>query len=329
MRLKRPEIVKQELKTKKTELIKNIKQNVMKTTIVKNSMITLILIFFSVAINAQKTYLKITKSNEANDYEMYPPGTKFELKTKEGYIIFKNSDDPGLINITEKHTLYVYPNWKDDADVFVLTEGKVEKVLTSTYVESDSKKHRYNSNGVTADYKVTDSKDRKGKKNLNFKLSNGITFIYEDDKYRAFLNEPDNYIRIKGKYVIESEIGSLKLSFNPSNGVVWWVFDASETQNNLLGEWKIDLRPTPDSPEYYQTLNIIKIDGKNLEGTFYGSPIKSGFINTEWEKTYFSFTTSDASNDYYHSGYILDGKLYGISYCPNRKLTAPWTGALK
>lgn len=278
---------------------------------------------------SQKIYLKITKSAKANDYEMYPPGTKFELKNEHGYIVFKNSDEPGMIEINEDYTLYVYPSWKEEADVFKLEEGKVEKVLTYSYSEKDTKDYSIKSNGVSADYTVSDSKEREGKKNLEFKLSNGITFIYEDDKYRAFLNEEHNYIRIKGKYLIPTELGTLKISFNPNNGVVWWVFEKPKTTNNLVGAWKIDLRPTPDSPEYYQTLNITNIDGKNLEGTFYGSAIKSGFINTAWEKTYFSFTTSDASNDYYHSGYILDGKLYGISYCPNRKLTAPWTGEIK
>jgi hypothetical protein len=279
--------------------------------------------------NAQKTYLKITNSEIGEDVIMYPPGTEFELKTKEGYIIFKNSGDEGVIDITEKHTLYVYPSWKDSTDVFVLTDGKVEKVLTSTYQDSHehSDTNKLKNNGITASSKVTDSKTLEGKKNIEFKLSNGITFNYTDGLYSATLG--DKNLTVKNKYLIYSDLGILKLSFNPSNGEVWWVFEASKTQNNLLGEWKIDLRPTPTSPEYFQTLNITKIEDKVLEGSFYGSPIKSGFINTEWEKTYFSFTTSDASNDYYHSGYILDGKLYGISYCPNRKLTAPWTGELQ
>ncbi|WP_412560369.1 hypothetical protein [Winogradskyella sp. MIT101101] len=276
---------------------------------------------------SQRTFLKITQSENAIDVIVYPPGTKFELKTKEGYIVFKNSDDPGTLDIDDEYTLYVYPSWKDAVDVFKLTEGKVEKVLTSTYTDDENNSQSTENNDVTAHFTVSDSKEREGKKNLNFKLSNGITFIYEDDKYRAYLNEEDNYIRIKGTYVIETELGTLKLSFNPSNGVVWWVFD--KKQNNLIGNWKIDLRPTPSSPEYFQILVISKVEGKTIEGTFYGSPIKDGFINTNWERTYFLFTTSDGSYDYYHSGYMLNGKLYGISYCPNRSLTAPWIGKLK
>lgn len=193
----------------------------------KTQQLLILTVFLSTALisYSQRTFLKITQSENANDVVMYPPGTKFELKTKEGYIVFKNSDDPGTLNIDDEYTLYVYPSWKDDVDVFKLTEGKVEKVLTSTYIEDENTSRSIESNGVTAHFTVSDSKERKGKKNLEFKLSNGITFIYEDDKYRAYLNEEHNYIRIKGTYVIETELGTLKLSFNPSNGMVWWIFE--------------------------------------------------------------------------------------------------------
>ncbi|RNC86942.1 MAG: hypothetical protein ED556_05830 [Winogradskyella sp.] len=177
---------------------------------------------------AQKTYLKVTKSNEAHDYVMYPPGTKFELKTKEGYIVFKNSDQPGNIDIEDKHTLYVYPSWKDDADIFELTEGKVEKLLT--YKFSDSRKasgvKSIHSNGVTATSNVSNSETIEGKKNLEFVLSNGIKFIYEDGVYNATLNEEE--LTIKYKYLIYSDLGVLKLSFNSSNGKVWWVFEPTK-----------------------------------------------------------------------------------------------------
>lgn len=99
--------------------------------------------------------------------------------------------------------------------------------------------------------------------------------------------------------------------------------------DQLKGEWTIDLRPTPTSPEYFQTMTISYINESTFQGTFYGSTIKNGLLNTSWEKVYFSFSTSDATNNYYHSGYIENGKLYGISYCPGRKFTAPWTGTRK
>jgi len=97
----------------------------------------------------------------------------------------------------------------------------------------------------------------------------------------------------------------------------------------ILGTWKIDLRPTPEADAYFQEFVVTKINDNVLEGSFYGSPISNGLVNFNWNLIYFAFSTSDASSDYYHSGYIADGKVHGISYCPNRNFTAPWTGTLK
>ena len=105
--------------------------------------------------------------------------------------------------------------------------------------------------------------------------------------------------------------------------------DVQENVESLIGNWEIDLRPTPNAEAYYQTFEVLEIVDNAITGTFYGSQITNGLINENWDRLYFAFTTSDQSNDYYHSGYLQNGKIYGISYCPNRKFTAPWTGALK
>ncbi len=92
------------------------------------------------------------------------------------------------------------------------------------------------------------------------------------------------------------------------------------------GTWTIDLRPTPDAEGYFQTFVVTAIEGNTFTGTFYGSPIENGFINPNWDRLYYAFTTHDQNNDYYHSGYLINGTVSGISYCPNRAFTAPWTG---
>ena len=99
-----------------------------------------------------------------------------------------------------------------------------------------------------------------------------------------------------------------------------------EKVDQLIGNWKIDLRPTPESDAYYQYFMISEIDGNSFNGTFYGSEIKNGIINQNWPKLYFAFSTSDQSNEYYHSGYLENGKVFGITYCPNREFTNPWIG---
>ncbi|MEY8848772.1 hypothetical protein AB9K26_08150 [Psychroserpens sp. XS_ASV72] len=97
----------------------------------------------------------------------------------------------------------------------------------------------------------------------------------------------------------------------------------------LIGNWKIDLRPTPESEAYYQFFVVKEINENTFTGTFYGSEIKNGIINQNWSKLYFAFSTADQSNDYYHSGYLENGKVYGITYCPNRGFTNPWIGTLE
>ncbi len=97
----------------------------------------------------------------------------------------------------------------------------------------------------------------------------------------------------------------------------------------LEGLWEIDLRPTPDAPSYTQVFEVTKISENSFEGTFYGSPLEEARINRNWDRLYFAFTTRDSSHAYYHSGYLENGKLYGVSYCPGREFVQPWTGIRK
>lgn len=100
-------------------------------------------------------------------------------------------------------------------------------------------------------------------------------------------------------------------------------------EEELIGQWQIDLRPTPDSEAYYQDFVVDALEGNVLKGSFYGSPIEAGLINKSWPNFYFAFTTNDATHAYYHSGYLKEGKLYGTSYCPGRAFIARWTGERK
>jgi GH43 family beta-xylosidase len=94
----------------------------------------------------------------------------------------------------------------------------------------------------------------------------------------------------------------------------------------LKGQWTIDLRPEPEAEGYYQVFDVKGIEENIFTGTFYGSPIENGLINTSWDRLYFAFTTRDSNHEYYHSGYLENNTLYGVSYCPGRTFTAPWTG---
>ena len=104
---------------------------------------------------------------------------------------------------------------------------------------------------------------------------------------------------------------------------------AARNPNSIIGNWEIDLRPLPDADPYVQKFQVTAVVGNNFQGYFYGSPVRNGRLNRNWDRLYFAFTTSDQTHDYYHSGYLLNGKLYGISHCPGRELLQPWTGIVE
>lgn len=95
---------------------------------------------------------------------------------------------------------------------------------------------------------------------------------------------------------------------------------------NLKGTWLIDLRPTPDSEPYLKDFIIEPTKEKAFNGEFYGTRFEGGYFNTDWGNVYFAFKTGDKDDIYYHSGYIIGDKIYGISFCEGRKFTSHWTG---
>jgi hypothetical protein len=99
--------------------------------------------------------------------------------------------------------------------------------------------------------------------------------------------------------------------------------------DSALGTWVIDLRPTPDSEPYLKDFKFTKIEGKQFDGEFYGYPFTGGFLNLDWDKIYFAFTTADQSGTYFHSGYIEGNKVFGLTLNENRKFLLPWKGERK
>lgn len=105
--------------------------------------------------------------------------------------------------------------------------------------------------------------------------------------------------------------------------------DAKYDMDTFVRTWKIDLRPTYDSEPYFQDFVVNGLEENTFQGTFYGSEIQDGLINKNWDRLYFSFSTSDATHTYYHSGYYKEDHVHGITYCPTRTLVARWRGNLE
>jgi hypothetical protein len=95
----------------------------------------------------------------------------------------------------------------------------------------------------------------------------------------------------------------------------------------LIGVWKVDLRPTPNAPAYYQEFVVSSIKGKSFSGTFYGAPIEQARINTDWGTVRIAFVTSDQSGPYNHSATLVGNQLEGLTNSTGRDFLSYWSAA--
>ncbi len=172
---------------------------------------------------SQKTYLSIYETDARDNVIMYPPGTPFELRDAENNLIFTEKNYEGEFKIKGEYTLSVSPSWKVEKDIFRLTEGSIVVELTEDYYKYEQNKSYGTSHGITVNKTLIESSLNPGMKNVKLSFSNGIVFTYTDGKAKATLN--GKALKIKYKYMIYSDTGITKLSFNPKTGVVWWVFE--------------------------------------------------------------------------------------------------------
>ncbi|MCB1183654.1 hypothetical protein KDM41_09470 [bacterium] len=93
----------------------------------------------------------------------------------------------------------------------------------------------------------------------------------------------------------------------------------------LVGTWQVDLRPTPDAEPYFQTFVVTAAGADTLAGSFYGTEIGEGRINTDWGALHLAFVTGDGSGAYNTSA-VLDGDvLRGTTHSLGRDFLAVWT----
>ncbi len=95
----------------------------------------------------------------------------------------------------------------------------------------------------------------------------------------------------------------------------------------LIGIWKVDLRPTPAAPAYFQEFVVSSVKGKTFSGTFYGSPIEQARINADWGTVRIAFVTSDQSGPYNHSAVLIGGRLEGLTNSTGRDFLSYWSAA--
>lgn len=97
------------------------------------------------------------------------------------------------------------------------------------------------------------------------------------------------------------------------------------TPDDLVGTWKVDLRPTPDAAPYYQEMVITSVAGDSISGTFYGAPIRDGQLNRDWGALRFAFVTEDGSGAYHTAGTLRGDEIEGMTHALGRGFLAYWT----
>ena len=93
----------------------------------------------------------------------------------------------------------------------------------------------------------------------------------------------------------------------------------------LVGTWKVDLRPVPTAPDYFQQFVVSSVQGKTFTGTFYGTPIEQARINTDWGAVRIAFVTADQSGPYNHSATLVGNRLEGLTNSTGRNFLSYWS----
>lgn len=188
------------------------------------TIITLSLLLSALICQAQDNYLTIYKSDSPYDQISYPPNTRFELKDQTGKVVFTQNSKEAEFLIDKTYELTLYPSYKEESDTYTLRSGKLSlNPAHRLRVTQSASNWNYSSHGVTVEKTLYPSKNNYGLQNLKLEFSNGVTFSYTDGNYSATLAGKE--LEIKGKYLIYSTLGVHKVSFNPQNGKVYWVFE--------------------------------------------------------------------------------------------------------
>ncbi len=98
----------------------------------------------------------------------------------------------------------------------------------------------------------------------------------------------------------------------------------SPRTEDLVGRWKVDLRPTPDAEAYYQDM-IIERQEDGLGVTFYSTPAEDVEVNVDWGQVAFAFRTADGSGGYFTSGRLVGDRIEGQTHAVGRGFFSLWT----
>lgn len=93
----------------------------------------------------------------------------------------------------------------------------------------------------------------------------------------------------------------------------------------LVGRWQVDLRPSPDEPEYLKTMTLEIAADRSIRGSFYDSDIEDGRASTSNGRTCFAFRTTDGVGPYHTSGCLVGDRILGQTWAEHRTFLLNWS----
>ena len=181
----------------------------------------------------ENAYLKITvdQHTEIN----YPANSSFELVDKNGYTLITSDMMTSEYKVSEKATLKLKTDWKPEPEIIELQKGSVIKYVSKNQQERNLSLNRMEiaqnavrnqSNGVTINKKTFTEDDSGYYSNAIIEFSNGVVFKFTDNKVSFTQNGKE--LEFKNRYVVTTQDGILKLSYDPYTTETWFVFEPEQ-----------------------------------------------------------------------------------------------------
>ena len=193
------------------------------------SILPLLILFLSLKmLQAQdESYLSIELDGGLENEINYPPGTDFHLFNGEGDLVASDGDLEVPYKIGTRHVLLVSPSYKTDTDHYVISSGLIlMKTHWRTKNDGDAIEGHYgdlSSKTVSLLSKEYLESGNNGAQNILLVFNNDLVFRYFNGEVRAWLD--GNEVPVIGKYLINTPQGTMKISYEPIQGKLWWVFE--------------------------------------------------------------------------------------------------------
>ncbi|NHF58007.1 hypothetical protein FK220_001555 [Flavobacteriaceae bacterium TP-CH-4] len=193
------------------------------------SILPLLILFLSLKmLQAQdQSYLSIELDGGLENEINYPPGTDFHLFNGDGDLVASDGDLEVPYKIVTRHMLIVSPSYKTDTDRYVISSGRIlMKTHSRTKNDGDTmegRKSNLSGNSVSLLRKEFLEPGNKGEQNILLVFDNDLVFRYFNGEVRAWYD--GNEVPIQGMYLIDTPQGTMKISYEPIQGELWWVFE--------------------------------------------------------------------------------------------------------